>query len=121
MINSSDIIDLILNWQRVGCHPFKYIDKELFEEFEFYELREFDWQSDFIKWDGIERYGTDYKKRIDKKVKTQNERDKYYKVYEKDIPPVILNDEGLPLDGNHRLARFRNEQLSCKGYVGIRS
>lgn len=121
MLPSSEIVELILSWERVGCDPFQFIGKELFEEFEFYELREFDWHSDFIKWDCVEGYGTDYKKRIDKKVKNQTERDKYYKVYEKDIPPVILDDEGLPLDGNHRLARFKNEKLSFKGYVGIRS
>jgi len=121
IVNSEYIINLIQKLERVGCNPFKFITKEVFEEFEYYELREFDWQSDFIKWDCVERYGTDYKKRIDKKVKTLQERDKYYKVYEKDIPPIVLDNEGYPLDGSHRLARFKNEKLSFKGYVGIRN
>ncbi len=121
LITSSDVISLIISWQRVGCDPFEFISKELFEEFEYYELRQFDWQSDFIKWDSVKGYGTNYKNRIDKKVKNKNERYKYYKVYEKDIPPVILNDEGYPLDGYHRLAKFKKDKLSFKGYVGIRS
>lgn len=121
MLTPTEIIYLILSWERVGCDPFKFLSKEVFEVFEHYKLREFDWQSDFIKWDSVKEYGTDYKKRIDKKVKTLKERDKYYKVYEKDIPPVILDNEGYPLDGYHRLARFKNEKLSFKGYVGIRN
>lgn len=121
LITSSYVISLIISWQRVGCDPFEFIGKELFEEFEYYELRQFDWQSDFIKWDSVEGYGTNYKNRIDKKVKNKNERYKYYKVYEKDIPPIILDDEGYPLDGYHRLAKFKKDKLSFKGYVGIRS
>ena len=121
MIKTPDeIVDLIKSLDRVGCDPFKYLGEEVFTNFTHYELKEFGHRSEFVQWDAIRSYGCDYKKRIDKKAKTVAERNKYYKIYEKDIPPVILDEKGYPLDGYHRLARFKKEKMTFKAYVGVR-
>jgi hypothetical protein len=115
-----EIVEMIKSWERVGCDPFKYIGEDVFFNYKHYELKEFDWKSDFVQWDSIKGYGTDYRARINKKAKTEEERDKYYKVYEKEIPPIILDHRGYPLDGYHRLARFKNEKSKFVGYVGVK-
>jgi hypothetical protein len=115
-----EIVTLIKSWDRIGCEPFKYIKEDVFFNYNHYELKEFHWKSDFVQWEAINGYGVDYKRRIDRKSKTEEERDKYYKVYSKEIPPVILDHKGYPLDGYHRLARHLFEKVRFKGYVGVR-
>ena len=121
IVDSKYIINLVENLERVGCHPFKFIKKKHFRKFEFYELKEFDWTSDFIQWEHVIYPYVYYKNRIDEIVINQKERDKYYKVYEKEIFPVVLDDTGWAIDGSHRLSMYKHKKLSFKAYVGIRS
>ena len=120
MLEPKEIVELIKSLDRVGCGPFRYLGEDVFLNFSHYEEVEFDYQSEFIQWDSVKTYGHDYKARIDRKCKTQDERDKYYKIYEKEIPPVILDEKGYPLDGYHRLARFKKEKATFIAYVGVR-
>ena len=119
--SSEEIVEYIKKLERVGDTPFKYISEDVFKNFTHFELKEFEWKSDFIQWNSVWGYEVYHKKRIDKHIKNEEDRNKYYKLYERDMPPVVLDHRGYPLDGYHRLARLKFEKsTSFMAYVGVR-
>jgi hypothetical protein len=114
-----EMILLIESWERIGAKPFQFLPKEFISQYD-YKLVEMDSHDPFIDWTTIEGYSSDWKKRVNRKTEPGTERNKYYKIYGNDNPPpVVLDRNGIPLDGRHRLARYRDTGEKFKAYIAI--
>lgn len=116
-------VNFVRSLERLGSGPFDYFPPDRFYEYDQFTLKHFSHEDEFIEWDTLLDYCNDTEARIKRKCGPTEDPMYWREVYGKTpIPPVVLSSDGFPLDGHHRLTKYKEEQITdFLAYVGVKT
>jgi hypothetical protein len=115
VLSSDDMINFIISLERVGCTPFKYVDKSIITKFNSFNLETITLNK--LDLSDVTGYSSNVDRRVKRKTTNDIEYKKYINIYNcVDFPPIVVDDNYRLIDGFHRVAYYRDHgilELEC--------